>query len=137
MHLTGAPVEDFLARVPGEEERADARRLCAIMQEVTGEPAAMWGSSIVGFGAYHYRYSSGREADSALASFSPRSRCLALYLIGDFADRHQSTLARLGPHETGKGCLHIKRLDDVDQDALRELIDRSARVRRGVDQPAS
>ena len=136
MRRTGAPVADFLAQVPGEQQREDARRLCALMAEVTGEPPVMWGTSIIGFGTYHYRYPSGREGDSALVSFSPRSQHLAIYLIGDFAHRHQSVLARLGPHKTGKGCLYIKRLDQVDQDALRELIDRSARVRKGTGQPS-
>jgi len=132
MRRTGAPVADFLAQVPDEQRREDARRLCALMAEVTGEQPVMWGTSIIGFGTYHYRYPSGHEGDSALASFSPRSQHLAIYLIGDFAQRHQSVLARLGPHKTGKGCLYIKRLDQVDQDALRELIDRSARVCHGA-----
>jgi hypothetical protein len=82
------------------------------------------------------RYASGREGDSALASFSPRRQYLAIYLVGEFAIRHRSVLARLGPHKTGKGCLYIRRLDDADQDALRELIDRSVRVRKGVDRLA-
>jgi hypothetical protein len=89
-------VEEFLTRVPDEQRRKDARRLCAMMQQITGEPPAMWGTSIIGFGIYHYRYPSGHEGDSALASFSPRSQHLAIYLIGDFANRHQSALARLG-----------------------------------------
>src|SRR6516164_7415131 len=132
MRRTGEAVEEFLARVPDEVRREDARQLCAIMAEITGEPPAMWGTSIIGFGTYHYRYASGHEGDSALASFSPRSQHLAIYLIGDFANRHQSALALLGPHKTAKGCLYIKRLDEVDQDALRELIDRSVRVRKGI-----
>ena len=136
MRRSGASVADFLAQVPDEQRREDARRLCALMAEVTGEQPVMWGTSIIGFGTYHYRYPSGHEGDSALASFSPRSQHLAIYLIGDFAHRHQSVLARLGPHKTGKGCLYIKRLDQVDQDALRELIDRSARVRKGTGQPS-
>jgi Domain of unknown function (DU1801) len=133
MRRTGAPVEDFLAQVPDEQRREDARRLCAMMREITGERPALWGTSIVGFGAYHYRYASGREGDSALAAFSPRRQHLAIYLVGEFEIRHRRVLARLGPHQTGKGCLYIKRLDDVDHDALRELIDRSVRVRRGID----
>ena len=137
MCRTGASVEEFLARVPDEQRRADARRLCAMMGEITGEPPAMWGSSIIGFGTYHYRYASGREGDSALASFSPRSQHLAIYLVGEFESRHQSVLARLGPHKTGKGCLYLKRLGDVNQDALRELIDRSVRVRKGVDRAST
>jgi len=125
MRPTNAPVEAFLAQVPNDQQREDARRLCALMEEITGEPPAMWGSSIVGFGTYHYRYASGHEGDSALASFSPRRQHLAIYLVGEFADRHGAALARLGPHQTGKGCLYIKRLADVDLDALRELIARS------------
>jgi hypothetical protein len=83
------------------------------------------------------RYASGNEGDSALASFSPRRQHLAIYLIGGFENRHRSALARLGPHQTGKGCLYIKRLDDVDRDALRELIDRSVRVRKGIDRAST
>jgi len=132
MRPTNAPVEAFLAQVPNDQQREDARRLCALMEEITGEPPAMWGSSIVGFGTYHYRYASGHEGDSALASFSPRRQHLAIYLVGEFADRHGAALARLGPHQTGKGCLYIKRLADVDLDTLRELIDRSVRIRTGI-----
>jgi hypothetical protein len=137
MRRTGASVEGFLAGVPAGQRREDARRLCAMMEQITGEPPAMWGTSIIGFGAYHYRYASGRGGDSALASFSPRSQHLAIYLVGGFESRHQSVLARLGPHKAGKGCLYLKRLDDVDQDVLRELINRSVRVRRGVDRAST
>ena len=133
MRRTDASVERFLAGVADEQQQEDSRRLCAMMQEITGEPPALWGTSIIGFGTYHYRYASGREGDSALASFSPRRRRLAIYLVGEFESRHRSVLARLGPHKTGKGCLYIKRLDDVDHDALRDLIDRSVRVRKGID----
>ena len=137
MRRTDASVEEFLARVPGDQRREDARRLCALMREITGEPPAMWGPSIIGFGAYHYRYASGHEGDSALASFSPRRQNLAVYLVSEFADRHRAALARLGPHKTGKGCLHISRLADVDLDALRELIDRSVRIRKGIDRAST
>ena len=96
----------------------------------------MWGAGIVGFGVYRYRYASGREGDSPLAGFSPRRQHLVIYLIGGFESRYRPVLGRLGPHQTGKGCLYIKRLDAVDPGALRELIDRSVRVRRGVDRAA-
>src|SRR5262249_35666358 len=102
MRRTDGSVAEFLAQVPGAERREDARRLCALMQEITSEPPAMWGTSIIGFGSYHYRYASGREGDSALASFSPRSQHLVIYLVGEFTERHRSALARLGPHKTGK-----------------------------------
>jgi hypothetical protein len=132
MRPTGASVAEFLAQVPDERRRGDARRLSAMMQEITGEPPAMWGPSIIGFGSYHYRYPSGHEGDAALAGFAPRRQHLVIYLVGGFEDRYRSVLARLGPHKTGMGCLYLKRLDDVDQDALRELIDRSVRVHKGT-----
>jgi hypothetical protein len=132
MRRTDGSVDGFLARVPDAQRREDSRRLSAMMQEITGEPPAMWGTSIVGFGAYHYRYASGHEGDAPLAGFSPRSQHLVIYLASEFGDRYQPVLARLGPHKSGKGCLYLKRLGDVDPDALRELIDRSIRVHRGI-----
>ena len=137
MRPTGAPVEDFLAGVPDGQRREDARRLCAMMAQITGEQPAMWGTSIIGFGTYHYRYASGRSGDTPLAGFSPRRQHLVIYLVGGFESRHQSVLARLGPHKAGKGCLYLKRLDDVDQDVLRELINRSVLVHRGADQAST
>jgi len=137
MRRSGRSVEEFLAGVPDEQRREDSRRLCTMMQEITGQPPTMWGASIIGFGTYHYRYASGHEGDSALAGFAPRRQHLAIYLVGEFESRHQSVLARLGPHKSGKGCLYIRRLDDVDRDALRELIDRSVRVRKGIDRASA
>ena len=133
MRPTDASVEGYLAGVREERRREDAARLCAMMQEITGEPPVMWGTSIIGFGTYHYRYASGHGGDSPLAGFSPRRQHLVIYLVGEFENRYRPVLARLGPHETGKGCLYIKRLDDVDDGALRELIDRSVRVHKGID----
>lgn len=134
---TGAAVDEFVAAVPDEQRRADAQALCALMQEVTGEPPVLWGPAIIGFGQYHYRYDSGHEGDSALVGFSPRKPHLVLYLSGDFETKHAATMARLGPHKTGKGCLYLKRLADVDQEALRELIDDSVRVHRSMDRAGS
>ncbi|WP_431921261.1 DUF1801 domain-containing protein [Nonomuraea jabiensis] len=130
---TDASVDDFLAAVSDERRRADAERLRAILSEVTGEPAVMWGPSIVGFGSYRYTYASGRTGDWPLAGLSPRRQHLVVYLVGGFEERHASVLARLGPHKTGRGCLYLKRLDDVDESSLRELIDRTVRVHKGVD----
>jgi Domain of unknown function (DU1801) len=135
MRRTEASVAGFLAAVADQRRRQDAQLLCAMMQQITGEPPAMWGASIIGFGTYHYRYASGHEGDAPLAGFSPRRQHLAIYLVGGFGDRYQSVLARLGPHKAGNGCLYLKSLDDVDHDALRELIDRSARVHKGIDRP--
>jgi hypothetical protein len=137
VHPTGGDVERFLAEIPDPERRADARDLCRLMSEVTGEEAVMWGSSIIGFGSYRYRYESGREGTSALASFAPRKGNLVIYLIGGFEDRHHRLLVKLGPHKAGKGCLYVKHLDDVDVGVLRELIERSMQVRRGMDRAAS
>ncbi len=103
MRRTAASVAGFVARVPDEQRRADARRLCAMMQEITGEPAAMWGTSIIGFGTYHYRYASGHEGDSALASFSPRRQHLAIYLVGEFTGRHHSGAGAAGPAPDREG----------------------------------
>lgn len=133
---TNSDVEAFLDSIPDETRRADARTLCALMTQVTGEQPVLWGASIVGFGSYDYRYDSGYQGTSALASFAPRKQHLVLYLVGGFEDRHHRLMTKLGPHKTGKGCLYLKRLAEVDLDALRELIDRSVRVRRGVDRAA-
>jgi Domain of unknown function (DU1801) len=133
MSPSGEDVAAFLDAIPDDRRREDARALCALMQEVTGEPPAMWGASIVGFGSYHYRYESGHEGDSALASFAPRKQATVVYLAGYFEGEDAALVERLGPVKTGKGCLYIKRLDDVDHDALRELIDRSVRTRRDAD----
>jgi hypothetical protein len=105
MRRTGAPVEEFLAQVPDEQRRDDARRLCAMMQEITGERPALRETSIVGFGAYRYRYASGHEGDSALAAFSPRRQHLAIYLVGEFENRYRPVLARLGPAPDREGLL--------------------------------
>jgi hypothetical protein len=132
MRPTGAAVQEFLAAVPDERRRADAHRLCELMEQITGEPAAMWGPSIVGFGSHHYRYDSGREGDAPLAGFSPRKANLVVYLVGGYEQRYPSLLAKLGPHKTGKACLYLRRLEDVDQAVLRQLVERSCRVARAI-----
>ena len=114
-------VEGFLASVADERRRADAEELCELMTKATGTTPVMWGPSIVGFGSYHYRYATGREGDSMAVGFSPRKQALTLYLPQGFA-AHEALLAKLGQHTTGKGCLYIKRLSDVDKATLRKLI---------------
>ena len=118
---TDASVDEFLGRVADPKRRADAEEVCALMREVTGEEPAMWGPSIIGFGRYHYRYASGREGDWPPVGLSPRKQALTLY-ISEGYDRYADLLARLGPHTTGKSCLYIKRLSDVDTDVLRALV---------------
>ncbi|MEO3930882.1 DUF1801 domain-containing protein [Micromonosporaceae bacterium B7E4] len=130
---TEMSVDDFLAAVPDERRRADANRLRALLRDVTGEEPVMWGPSIVGFGRYHYRYPSGHQGDAPLVGFSPRRQHLVVYLVGGFEQRYAATLARLGPHKTGKGCLYLRSLAGVDETALRELVDRTTRVHRGAD----
>lgn len=117
-------VDAFIDSVP-EPARSDCRELVTLMQAATGAPPVMWGSSIVGFGDVHYRYASGREGDWFAVGFSPRKKSLTLYLT-DGVGRHARHLERLGPHSTGKGCLYIKRLDDVDRDVLDALIREAA-----------
>lgn len=119
-----ASVMDFLQSVENEQRRSDSLRLLRIMQEVTGEEPKMWGPSIVGFGSYHYRYESGREADWMLTGFSPRKQALTAYIMAGF-DRYDELMAKLGTYTTGKSCLYLKKLDDVDESVLRELIDAS------------
>ena len=121
---TRQSVEAFIAAVPDAGKRADANVLVDLMQEVTGEPPVLWGPSIIGFGCYHYRYESGREGDSPIVGFSPRKTTLAIYIMTGFEDAG-GLLARLGKHSTGKSCLYVKRLADVDMGVLRELVTRS------------
>lgn len=115
---TSADVDAFLAAAPRPE---DARAIAALMARVSGASATMWGPSIVGFDRYHYRYDSGREGEMCRIGFSPRKAALTLYVnAGDPA--RADALARLGPHTTGKSCLYIKRLADVDLAVLEELV---------------
>ena len=119
-------VEAFIASVP-EPAQSDCRELVAMMRSATGADPVMWGDSIVGFGSRHYRYASGREGDWFQVGFSPRARSLTLYLT-DGVDRHAARLDDLGRHRTGKGCLYVTRLDDVDRDVLAEVINDAAGV---------
>ncbi len=119
--VNDASVEDFLNAVENGKKRADSFRILEMMAEVTGEPPRMWGTSIVGFGSYHYRYESGREGDMPLVGFSPRKQNLTLYITSDF-DRYAGLLGRLGKFKTSKACLYLNRLEDVDLAVLRELV---------------
>ena len=121
---TGASVADFIAGVADEQRRKDSETMVALMHEVTGQPPEMWGDSIVGFGRYHYRYQSGRTGEWMVTAFSPRKDSLTLYIMSGF-DELADLMARLGKYKTGKGCLYIKRLSDVDMGVLRELVERS------------
>ncbi len=121
---TSASVEAFLDAIKHERRRDEARRVAEMMTELTGEQPVMWGSAIIGFGHHHYRYASGREGDICQVGFSPRKAANVLYLSCDL-DQHRSILDRLGPHERGVGCLYLRRLDAIDEAALRQLIETS------------
>ena len=125
-----ASVENFIASVADESRRADAEALCELMAKATGAEPVMWGPGIVGFGSYHYRYATGREGDSAAVGFSPRKTALTIYLPQGFA-AHAALLAKLGPHTTGRACLYVKRLSDVDKPILRELIETEFKKNNG------
>ena len=122
--LTDASVEAFLNTLEDESKRKDAQTILQMMQDVTGEAPRMWGNSIVGFGSYRYKYASGKEGDWMLTGFSPRKQNLTLYIMSGF-EINADIMSRLGKHTTGKGCLYIKKLKDVDQTVLRELITQS------------
>jgi hypothetical protein len=119
--LNNADVDAFLAVVDNGKRRADAQTVKALMERITGEPPRMWGPSIVGFGCYHYKYDSGREGDWFLTGFSPRKQALTVYIMAGFS-RYDSLMGNLGKYTTGKSCLYIKRLEDVDMNVLENLI---------------
>lgn len=124
--VNDASVEAFIESVSDGEKRADSWDLVEVMQKMTGEPPKMWGSSIIGFGRYEYRYESGREGEMPRLAFSPRKSALTIYIMPGF-EAQEELLARLGKHKTGRSCLYLKRLSGVDRDALDELLRDSLR----------
>lgn len=120
---TAVSVDAFLDAVEGAVRRADGQAVRALMERVTGQPATMWGPTIVGFGSYHYRYESGHEGDMCRVGFSPRKANLVLY-VGGFPE-YEALLAKLGKHKRSKACLYLNRLADVDLDVLEEITRRS------------
>jgi len=124
---TKLSVAAFIDAIADPTRRADAKALAKLMQSVTGEKPKMWGPSIIGFGSCHYTYDTGREGDMPLAGFSPRKAANVLYV--GFAGA-ESLLAKLGEHTTGKGCLYIKKLADVDPKVLEALVVKSVATRR-------
>lgn len=125
---TKMSVAAFIAAMPDESRRADARALVKLMQAASGEKPKMWGPSIIGFGTHHYVYDSGREGDMPLVGFSPRKAAIVLYVNRGFPG-FDALLARLGKH-TGGGCLYVKRLADLDQKVLKEIVVKSVAVMR-------
>lgn len=125
--VNSASVEKFLkSAVKDDKELKDCYEILKMMKQVTKEEPKMWGTSIVGFGSYHYKGSGGREGDWMLTGFSPRKQNLTLYLMHGF-DAHKDLLKKLGKHKTSMGCLYIKKLDDVDKKVLKELVTASVK----------
>jgi hypothetical protein len=125
--LNDASVTDFLNSVEDEQKKKDSFEIMKMMKQVTRAEPKMWGTSIVGFGTYHYKGASGREGDWMLIGFSPRKQNLTLYIMPGF-ERYPELMKKLGKHTTGKSCLYIKRLSDVDMDVLKELMAESVKV---------
>jgi len=125
--VNNASVEGFLNTVKDEAVRNDCFEIMKLMKQVTKEEPKMWGSSIVGFGSYHYKGASGREGDWMLTGFSPRKQNLTLYLMGGL-NAQTALLKKLGKHKTSVGCLYIKKLDDVDKKVLKELVQTSVKT---------
>ncbi len=123
---TTASVHQFLDAVTDGTKRSDCYTLLEAIQEITQKDPVMWGPSIIGFGSYHYKYDTGREGDMILAGFSPRKQNITIYMMAGFG-RYPELMQRLGKYKTGKSCLYIKRLSDIDMDILLQLIASSYR----------
>lgn len=128
--LTEASVEDYLAAISNEDRRKDCQALTKLMAAATKQKPRMWGTSIVGFGSYHYKYDSGREGDMCAAGFSSRADSISLYVVTN-TPAQLKLLEKLGKHKAAKGCLYVKRLADVDADVLKKLVAESmAEIKR-------
>ncbi|MGD9900549.1 MAG: DUF1801 domain-containing protein [Calditrichaceae bacterium] len=124
-------VKEFLDRVEDTRKREDSYKILDLMKKVTGDEPVMWGDSLIGFGSYHYKYESGREGDWFLTGFSPRKQNLTLYIMSGFS-KYDELMQQLGKYKTGKACLYIKTLDDVNMDVLKELVTLSAKYISGA-----
>ena len=118
---TEMSVDDFISTVDNEKKQIDARELVKLFERISGEKAVMWGPSIIGVGKYHYKYESGREGDMMLAGFSPRKAKFSLYIMAGF-DKYDNYLEKLGKFKTGKSCLYVNKLADIDLSVLEEMI---------------
>lgn len=119
--------QNYIANISDDARRADCQSILEMMAEISGWEPKMWGASIVGFGEYHYRYDSGREGDALRIGFSNRAQNISVYIMPGYQD-FEDELARLGKHKKGKACLYIKRLSDVDEAVLREIIIKGLRL---------
>jgi hypothetical protein len=119
---TEMSVIEFLTKLDDPQKRADSKVLVEMMSRVTGKKPQLWEYGVVGFGEYHYKYASGREGDSPLAAFSPRKADFSIYLDPHDTEERAELLSRLGKHRMGKGCLYVKRLEQIDLGALEQLV---------------
>jgi hypothetical protein len=126
---TNESIEKYINSIKDENVKKDCYTIIKLMQAITKEEPKMWGSSIIGFGDYHYKYASGREGDFFLTGFSSRKQNLALYLMGGL-ENQKDLLKKLGKHKTGKSCLYIKSLEDIDKKVLKEMIVQSVKETR-------
>ena len=117
-------VKKFINSVENEKRKKDALLILTLMQEITGLEAKMWGTSMVGFGEYHYKYDSGREGDMFMVGFSPRKQNLAIYIMPGFG-RFETLMNKLGKYKTGKSCLYLNKLEDIEMNILKELVKES------------
>lgn len=124
---TEASVEDYLSQISPEQKQEDCRKISDMMRRLTGHPPKMWGPSMVGFGSYHYKYESGREGDFLRTGFAARAQNISIYIMPGYQD-FDDELSRLGKHKIGKSCLYIKRLSDVDEAVLEEMIAKGLRL---------
>ena len=124
-------VKDFLNTVADEAKRKDCFRIAEIFEKESGNEAKLWGTAIIGFGSVHYKYDSGREGDMPLAAFSPRKGAIVLYLSST-SDKGKELLKKFGKHKTGKSCIYINRLEDVDLEVLRKMVAETVK-RRGIE----
>lgn len=119
-------VKAFIASIEDETKRKDANATLKLMRDITGQKARMWGSSIVGFGTYHYKYKSGHEGDWFITGFSPRKQDFTIYIMPGFS-KYEKLMSKLGKYKTGKSCLYVKRLSDIDIKVLKQLVTRSVK----------
>lgn len=122
--VTSVSIAAFLNAVENDKKRKEAKQVLKLVKAITGVKPKMWGPSIIGFGTYHYKYDSGREGDMPKIGFSPRKSALTIYIMPGFP-RFKELMSKLGKHKTGKACLYINKLDDVDLDVLKQLITES------------
>ena len=126
---TQSSVAGFLAKIPDAKRSKDCSTIIELITKHTGLEPKMWGTSIVGFGSYHYKYDSGREGDAPLAGLASRANAITLYLGSTF-DKREELLAKFGKHKTGKGCIYVQKLEDIDTDVLVKMVKNSVSQRK-------